>query len=146
MKLPNFNISTTKDVAMNIYEEDKSEVGESNTHTFMDIDEFNAYKASCEYVIQKAKDAAKLAKNPEFISIIMEDYFENEPKRLGSLMASGRLTPQGFEGAVHDLKSIGHLRAYLQDFISKGNIASEELIQLEEARNEAIREQEEAGA
>lgn len=131
---------------MNIYDEPTPEVGEADTHTFMNIEEFNEYKASCEYVISKAKAAAKLAQNPEFISIIMEDYFAEEPKRLGSLMASGHLTPQGFEGAVIDLKAIGHLRKYLQDFISKGNIAADELIQLEEARAAAILEQEEAGA
>jgi len=126
---------------MNIYDTDTEEVGATDTHTFMDIDEFNEYKASCEYIVEKAKAAEKLSKDPAFISIIMEDYFVEEPKRLGQLMASGRLTPSGFDGAVIDLKSIGHLRGYLQDFIAKGNIATQELVDLESAREEAISSQ-----
>lgn len=106
--------------------------------TLMTMEEFDDYKASCLYVIAQAKDAAKLAAFPPFKKLIMEQYFEEEPKRLGSLMASGRLTPKGFDGAVEDLRSIGHLRSYLQGFIEKGHIAADELVGLEAARAVAV--------
>jgi len=106
--------------------------------TMMTMAEFDEYKASCLYLIDQAKAAAKLAQDPAFKQIIMEDYFSNEPKRLGCLMASGRLTPKGFDDAVSDLRAIGHLRKYLQEFIEKGNIAAGELENLEIARAEAV--------
>lgn len=106
--------------------------------TEMTMEEFDSYKASCLYLIDQAKAAAKLVEFPAFQQIIMEQYFSEEPKRLGCLMASGRLNPKGFEGAADDLRAIGHLRKYLQDFIEKGNIAASELVNLEEARAEAV--------
>jgi hypothetical protein len=121
---------------MEIYNETDNHNEDEPTH--MTMEEFDEYKASCLYIIEQAKAAAKLAQDPNFQKIIMEDYFSNEPKRLGCLMASGRMTPQGFEGAVEDLRSIGHLRKYLQDFIEKGNIAAGELENLEIARAEAV--------
>jgi len=113
-------------------------VDTEDTTTHMTMEQFDEYKASCLYLIDQAKAAEKLAADPNFQKIIMQNYFSDEPKRLGCLMASGRMTPQGFEGAVEDLKSIGHLRNYLQDFIQKGNIAAGELENLEIARAEAV--------
>ena len=121
---------------MEIYNETDNHNEDEPTH--MTMEEFDEYKASCLYIIEKAKAAAKLSQDPNFQKIIMEDYFSNEPKRLGCLMASGRMTSQGFDGAVEDLRSIGHLRKYLQDFIEKGNIAAGELENLEIARAEAV--------
>ncbi len=109
-----------------------------DTTTEMTMEEFDHYKASCLHLIDMAKAAAKLAEFPPFKQIIMENYFTHEPQRLGSLMASGRLTPKGFDDAAEDLRSIGNLRGYLQDFIQKGNIAADELKGLEEARAEAV--------
>jgi hypothetical protein len=122
---------------MDIYEHNADD-GQEEAPTEMTMEEFNEYKASCLFLIGQAKAAAKLAQDPAFKQIIMEDYFSNEPKRLGCLMASGRLTPAGFDGAVDDLRSIGHLRNYLQAFIEKGNIAAGELENLEIARAEAV--------
>lgn len=119
-----------------IYEQNEDFGDESEIE--MTQEEFEAHKAACEELLEKAKAASKLADDPNFKSIIMEDYFTKEPKRLGSLMASGKLTKQGFDGAVEDLRSIGHLRSFLTDYISKGNIAKDELDQLEIARQEAI--------
>ena len=121
---------------MEIYDHDVDQ--QSDEPTMMTMEEFDEYKASCLYIIKQAKAAAKLAQDPAFQTIIMEDYFSNEPKRLGCLMASGRMTPNGFAGAVADLQAIGHLRKYLQDFIEKGNIAAGELENLEIARAEAV--------
>ncbi len=119
-----------------IYDDGADQIDDTATH--MTMEEFDEYKASCLYLIEQAKAAAKLAEYPAFKTIIMENYFTLEPQRLGSIMASGKLTDQGFKGCVRDLRSIGHLRAYLQDFIQKGNIAADELKGLEEARAESL--------
>ena len=122
---------------MDIYNHNADDQSE-DAPTEMTMDDFNEYKASCLFLIAQAKAAAELAQYPAFKQLIMEDYFSNEPKRLGCLMASGRMTPNGFDGAVADLKAIGHLRKYLQDFVEKGNIAAGELENLEIARAEAV--------
>ena len=121
---------------MEIYDPTAQDQDEQPTE--MTMEEFDEYKASCVYLIDQAKAAAKLAEFPPFQQIIMEDYFSNEPKRLGCLIASGRMHPAAVDGAISDLKSIGHLRNYLQNFIEKGNIAASELESLEIARAEAV--------
>jgi len=118
-----------------IYNSEQDNVGEV---TYMTYDQYTEYKASCEHVIEQAEKASKLSKNPEFISIIMDGYFDQEPKRLAGLMVTGRLTKVQFDNCVEDLRSIGSLTSYLQDFIAKGNIAKDELKNLEIAWNEAI--------
>jgi hypothetical protein len=104
----------------------------------MTIEEYQEYKAACEDLVVKAKAAAKLVEDPNFTMIVMEEYFTKEPQRLGSLMASGRLDKRNFDGCVDDLRSIGHLRSFLQGFIEKGNVAVQELAELEKARIESL--------
>ena len=113
---------------MNLYQDGAEEAFEDEPQVSMTLEEVNSYLEACDELVVKAKAAQKLS----------EDYFTKEPQRLGSLMASGKLTRQGFDGAVEDLRSIGHLRTFLQEFIQKGNIALEEKVQLEEARRQAI--------
>ena len=67
---------------------------------------------------------------------MVEAYFTNEPQRLGSIMASNKLTPKQFDDAVDDLRSIGSMRGFLSNIIAQGNIAMEELGSLEQAYNE----------
>ena len=119
---------------------------EPPVHVFESEQEFNEYKASCEFVLKQAKAAQKLSESPAFQEIIMKDYFENEPKRLGQLMASGKMTPKGFDDASYDLRSIGHLRSYLSNFIMKGNIAAAQLEEMEVARAAAMVRDPEGGA
>lgn len=123
---------------MNLYDASAQGVDEEESQVSMTLEEVDSYLEECDALVIKAKAAQKLAEDPNFIMIVMEDYFTKEPHRLGSLMASGKLTKQGFDGAVEDLRSIGHLRKFLQDYIQKGTIAIEEKAQLEEARREAI--------
>lgn len=123
---------------MNLYQNSAEEAFEDEPQVSMTLEEVDSYLEACDELLVKAKAAQKLADDPNFKMIIMEDYFTKEPQRLGSLMASGKLTKQGFDGAVEDLRSIGHLRNFLTDFIQKGNIALEEKGQLEQARRDAI--------
>ena len=118
-----------------IYDNEESN-NENTVH--MTHEEYMAYKLSCETLLSQAKQAEKLAELPEFKAIIMDAYFDQEPKRLAGLMATGRLNENQFNDCVSDLRSIGSLRTFLQDFIQKGNIASDELKGLEIAWNESV--------
>ena len=119
---------------MNLYEQ--TQMGDDSEQISMTVEEYQEYRASCEHVIKQSEMAERLSKNPEFISLIMEDYFTREPHRLGGLMASGRLNENQFQECVKDLRGIAHLRTFLSTFIQKGNIARQELVNLEEARKE----------
>jgi len=123
---------------MNLYEQDNPD--EETVHLTMD--QYQEYKASCEELLRQAKAAEKLAGLPEFKEIVMDAYFDQEPKRLAGLMATGRLSDKQFDECVGELKAIGSMRTFLQDFIQKGNIAQSELENLEAVWNEAV----EAGA
>ena len=120
---------------MNIYDDESDTEAEATHLTF---DQYTEYKKTCEDLINQAKAAAKLSEIPEFKQIVMDAYFDNEPKRLAGLMATGRLPEKEFQGCVQDIRSIGSMRAFLQDFITKGNIAQDELDNLEIAWNEAV--------
>lgn len=119
----------------NIYNAEEDSVDEV---THMTHEQYTEYKASCEHLIGLAKQSAKLVENPDFKAIVMDAYFDQEPKRLAGLMASGRITKAQFAECANDLESIGSMRAFLQDFIAKGNIAQDELDNLEIAWNEAV--------
>lgn len=119
---------------MNLYEQDNA--SEETAHLTME--QYQEYKASCEELLRQAKSAAKLAEQPEFKEIVMDAYFDQEPKRLAGLMATGRLSDKQFDECISELRAIGSLRTFLQDFIQKGNIAQDELNNLEAAWNEAV--------
>ena len=120
---------------MNLYENDETGTEEA---AHLTMEQYQEYKASCEDLLRKAKAAEKLAGLPEFKEIVIDAYFDQEPKRLAGLMASGRLSDKQFDECVSELKAIGSLRTFLQDFIQKGNIAQSELANLEAAWNEAV--------
>lgn len=116
---------------MNLYQDNAPDADEATQG--ITFEEYQEMKQACEELVVKAKAASKLVEDPNFCLIIMEEYFTKEPQRLGSLMASGRLNKANFDGAVEDLRSIGHLTQFLRMYIEKGNIAADELKQLEEA-------------
>ncbi len=119
---------------MNIYDSEQEDEGVAA----LTFEQYKEYKESCEQLLGLAQKAAKLSENPEFKEIIMDVYFDQEPKRLAGMMATGRLSEKQFADCADDLRSIGSLRAFLQDFIQKGNIAQGELENLEAAWNEAV--------
>jgi len=122
---------------MNLYGHGNTpEVGEGTDERAMTFEEYQAYRASVEHVLKQSEMAERLAKNSDFQTLIMEDYFTREPARLGGLMASGRLNENQFQACVQDLRGIAHLRTFLSTFIQKGNIARDELAMLDQARKE----------
>jgi len=120
---------------MNLYDENVQDTEET---AHLTMEQYQEYKASCEELLRQAKAAAKLSENSEFKEIVMDAYFDQEPKRLAGLMATGRLSDKQFDECIGELRAIGSLRTFLQDFIQKGNIAQSELENLEAAWNEAV--------
>lgn len=125
---------------MKLYNENGPDLGEGIDERSMTFEEFQEYRASVEHVLKQSEMAERLAKNPDFVALIMEDYFTREPARLGSLMASGRLNEKQFQECIQDIRGISGLRVFLSTFIQKGNIARTELASLEEARKQMVEE------
>lgn len=125
---------------MNLYQNDSfvQETENEPQQMAFTYEEFLKYRASCEGQIELGERAKRLAQNPDFVALIMEDYFVKEPTRLAALMASGRITGKSFDGCVEDMKSIGHLRNFLTQYIQKANIAQSELVSLQEAYDDAV--------
>lgn len=120
---------------MNFYEGNAPQ-GEEPEQQQMTVQEYQEYRSTVEQVLKQSEMAERLAKNPDFIALIMEGYFTQEPARLGSLMASGRLNEKQFQEVIQDIRGIAALRVYLSSFIQKGNIARSELAALDEAREQ----------
>ena len=126
---------------MNLYEganlnDDGSDsIAEPTAFTY---EEYLEYKLRCEEQIALGAVSIRLAQNPDFIKLVMEDYFVKEPTRLAALMSSGKLTGKAFDGAVEDMKAIGHLRKFLTQYIEKANYARGELASITAAYDEAV--------
>ena len=117
---------------MNIYEaEDLDQAPVEIT-----LEDLNTLRDDCKEIIETANSAKRLLVNEDFIKVVQQGYFEKEPKRLGCLIASGRMTSNAIQGAVEDLKSIGNCVNFLNDVVQKGEIAQGELDAIQDAYNE----------
>ena len=117
---------------MNLYAEEGVQMDEDVPRSIT-IEEYHEHRKVCEELIRQSDAAIKLANNPEFKELIMEGYFTREPQRLGQMMASGRLNVKQFELCSQDLQGIAGFRTYLTGFTQKGQVARQELSDLEEA-------------
>lgn len=111
------------------------------------LEQYEEAKDHCKGLIALGDAAKRLADNPDFKSLILQGYLENEPKRLAELMASGRLNnPVTVDSCKQDILAVGSFRNYMKSFVEQGNSARDELAMLEEARHKAILAEEAANA
>lgn len=129
---------------MNLY--NGSTDGESQEEVGITFEEYEAHKKACEEVIAQSDIAARLTNNPDFQALIIGVYMQDEPKRLGQLIASGRLTPKATEDAFADLKSVGNLNRFMSNQLQRGDIARQELKDLQEAWDAHVTAQSEQDA
>jgi len=122
---------------MNLYAEEDTLMGEDAPRSIT-MEEYHEHRKVCEELIRQSDAAIKLANNPEFKELIMDGYFTREPQRLGQMMASGRLNEKQFDLCAMDLKGVAGLRNYLTGFTQKGQVARQELRDLEEAYQAAV--------
>lgn len=122
---------------MNLYEAGQDEEGESQPVS-MTYDEYLTYKEMLEAQIERSNAARKLAENPDFKIVVMEELFVNEPRRIGELMASGKLLQKSFDSCTQNLQSIGYLRTFLTEQLEKGQLAESQLESLEASYQEAV--------
>lgn len=106
------------------------------------LEQYEEAKAHYGTITSRADSARRLADNDDFKNLIMTGYLTEEPMRLAELVASGRLNEKVRDDCFRQLVSIGDFRNYMKNIIEQGNMASDELEALEEARDEAIKTEE----
>lgn len=108
------------------------------------IEQYEEAKVHLNTIIERADKARRLADNDDFKDLIMVGYFEDEPKRLAELMASGRIQNEmTMNNCKSELEAIGKFRNFMKLHIEQGSFARDELAALEEARDESIKMEEE---
>lgn len=110
------------------------------------LEQYEEAKAHYQGIIDRGDAAKRLAENPDFQELVMKGYFKNEPARLADLMASGKLPEAVFIRCTDDIKAVGAFRNFMKLHTDQAQMARDEMESLEEARDEAIRLEEEAAA
>lgn len=124
-----------------------STVLEEDEPMVLTLEDYEDAKKSLETIVARADKARRLSEHPDFKDLIMQGYLVDEPQRLAELMASGRINNQAtLDGCAKELDSIGRFRNFMKLHIEQGNLAKDELVALEEARDEAIAAEEEAAS
>lgn len=110
------------------------------------IEEYEDAKKSLTTIVDRAEATLRLAENDDFKQLVIQGYLTDEPQRLAELMASGRLHKTSMENCADELNAIGKFRSFMKNMVEQGNQARNDLVELEEARDYAIRVEEEAQA
>lgn len=117
---------------------------EEDTPIELTLEDYEEAKASLTIIISRADAARRLSENDDFKNLVLTGYLTDEPIRLVELMASGRLPEKNFETCVKDIDGISRFRNFMKMHMEQGRMAAEELESLEEARDEAILQEEAA--
>lgn len=113
-----------------------------NSEIELTLEQYEEAKAHYSTITQRADAARRLADNADFKTLVMEGYLTDEPVRLAELMASGRLNEKTVVDCSRQIVAVGEFRNFMKNIIEQGNMAANELALLEEARDEAIKQEE----
>lgn len=91
-------------------------------------------------LIERARLARQLAKNPAFKKLVLEGYFVDEAARLAHLVSDPALSQEHRQFVFNDINGVGALKRYFSVIIRMGDQAERDLaeaeLELEEIRNE----------
>lgn len=97
--------------------------------------------ADSKISIERREKALKLYKNPEFKSLIMDEFCGTECARYAQSSADPALDDRSRADALAIAQAAGHLRRFLSVVISMGNQAERLIPDLEVAIEEARQEE-----
>lgn len=100
------------------------------------IAELEHAKTNALELISRRDLAIKLSNVPEFRKMILEDFCEKEAARLVAQSGDPAMTVQQRADALAMGQAAGHLKRYLSATIRMGNVAENDLTQIEEAFDE----------
>lgn len=106
-----------------------------------DIHDLEREIAGAKELVERRQTALKLAANPEFKKLFLEDYFVTEAARLVQLSADPVLNPEQRADALAMAQATGHCKRYLSMMVQMGAHAENGIGDMEEALEEARREE-----
>ena len=93
--------------------------------------QYNDQVNAMEAAILGSDAAKRLAENPDFQMLILQDYFIHEPARIAGMMASPKMiSAENRQILTEDLIGIGKLRNMLSSVSQNGDRARAELEEL----------------
>lgn len=105
-----------------------------------EIEQIELSMEQAKAVVERARLARQLSKNPAFKKLIMDGYFVDEAARLAHLVSDPALAPEHRQFVFNDLNGVGALKRYLSTIVRMGDAAEREIaeaeMELEELRNE----------
>lgn len=97
--------------------------------------------ADSKTLIERRETALRLANNPDFRRLVLDEFCVQECARYAQASADPALSPIDQANSLAIAQSAGHLRRFLSVVVQMGNTAERDLIPLEEALEEARREE-----
>lgn len=106
-----------------------------------EVERLEKQLADTKLLIQRRELAQRLYANPDFKKLILEEFCVNECARYAQASADPALGPVERADALAIAQSAGHLRRFLSVVIQMANASESTLLDLEEAIEEARREE-----
>lgn len=105
------------------------------------VQALEAQLKNAKELIARRDSALKLARNPEFKQLILDEFCVQECARYAQASADPSLDAQARADSLALSQAAGHLRRWLQVINQMGQVADREVLQLEEAIEEARNEE-----
>ena len=104
---------------------------------------FNMTTEEAEKAIAFKDAVYKLYENEEFKMVFIEGYFRDEAARLAQASTNYEMQDEVDQRNIHEqIKGIGHLQNFLRVAVASGARIEEAMKEEEEARQEAIKDEE----
>lgn len=88
-------------------------------------------------LVERRERALKLAKNPDFQALILEEFMVQECARYAHTSADPSRTAEERADALALAQSAGHLKRFLSVCVQQGQVAENSIAEIEEAIVEA---------
>jgi hypothetical protein len=105
------------------------------------VSQLEAQLQNAKELIQRRQAALRLANVPEFKQLILEDFMVKEAARYVQSSGDPALKAEERADALAIAQASGHLKRYLHVIVQMGAHAEREIVNLEEAIEEARQEE-----
>lgn len=105
-----------------------------------EINELEQQLDRAKKVVERREKALRLAENREFRELVLDGFCRDDCARLAHESGDPALTADQRAVAADMSRAAGHLKRYLSTMVLQGNTAEREIIDLNEALEEARQE------
>ncbi len=102
------------------------------------LDELHQQKEDCQQAIERMNKLQRLQTNPDFEELILEGFCEKECARYARLSGDPEIPESVRLASGNACKASGVLMRYIQTILMKGQLAEQEIKEVEEAINNEL--------